>query len=296
MTQPDSRKRKQHAIGESVDANVTKRDDETLTAAWAAFVAEAEALLRIDAADMRPEELERLERLSDPLIQLYGYYQRSRPASPVYSDPRLLEYLARQEATVRPRREHTEREPEGLLSEREIRSLSERVLATLEAERLGVRAVDRSSPNKPASPPVPASSVLDLVEHAREAPLLELSVAAGAGRELWDAECDTIVALPRDVPRGRYIALRVSGDSMEPLLHPGDVALVKLGPAVVPQTVVVARDEDDGYVVKRVGRVTARAIELLSLNPAYAPLRIPRRAHAVLGTVVLRWCAHGTRA
>ena len=80
---------------------------------------------------------------------------------------------------------------------------------------------------------------------------------------------------------------------MEPLMHPGDVVLVRLGPELVPDSIVVARLPDDGYVVKRVGRVARRKVELLSLNPAFEPINAPRSAHAVLGTVVLRWCDHG---
>jgi phage repressor protein C with HTH and peptisase S24 domain len=79
---------------------------------------------------------------------------------------------------------------------------------------------------------------------------------------------------------------------MLPLLHSGDVILVRLGPEVARDTVVVARRGDDGFVVKRVGRVSRASVELLSLNPAFPPVRIRRDADSVAGTVVMRWCAH----
>jgi phage repressor protein C with HTH and peptisase S24 domain len=80
---------------------------------------------------------------------------------------------------------------------------------------------------------------------------------------------------------------------MLPLFHPGDVVLVKLGPVVARDTVIVARLPDDGYVVKRVGRVTRSKVELLSLNPQFAPVTVAREVGAVVGTVVMRWCDHG---
>jgi SOS-response transcriptional repressor LexA len=62
---------------------------------------------------------------------------------------------------------------------------------------------------------------------------------------------------------------------------------------VAPDTVVVARVPDHGYVVKRVGRVTRSRLELTSLNTAFAPVTVPREPGTVVGTVVMRWCGHG---
>jgi phage repressor protein C with HTH and peptisase S24 domain len=89
------------------------------------------------------------------------------------------------------------------------------------------------------------------------------------------------------------VALAISGESMEPLMHPGDIVLVKLGPTVAGDAVIVARRPDEGYVVKRVGKIRRTKVELLSLNPDFPPLLIPRREHLIVGTVLLRWCAHG---
>ncbi|HLV26454.1 MAG TPA: S24 family peptidase [Gemmatimonadales bacterium] len=124
------------------------------------------------------------------------------------------------------------------------------------------------------------------------APWLDLGVAAGVGRELWDEPCEQWVRLPDDLPRGRFVALTVAGDSMEPLLHQGDVVLTEIGAPIRRDAIVVARRVDDGYVVKRVGEVAEREVELLSLNPEYPPMRIPREAGSVVGTVVMRWCSH----
>lgn len=101
-----------------------------------------------------------------------------------------------------------------------------------------------------------------------------------------------MILLPDEVPRGRYVAVRVAGDSMEPLLHQGDTVVVKLGSKVARDTVIVARVPDGGYVVKRVGRLTRRTIELRSLNDAYSPIVIARDPRLIAGTVIMCWCAH----
>ncbi len=136
------------------------------------------------------------------------------------------------------------------------------------------------------------ATALQAANVENRAPLYDSGVAAGAGRELWDEPCESWVDIPPDLPRGQFIALTVNGDSMDPLLHSGDVVLTQLGAAVRRDAVVVARRGDDGFVVKRIGDFDDRSIELVSLNPAYPPVRVAREANTVVGTVVLRWCAH----
>jgi phage repressor protein C with HTH and peptisase S24 domain len=142
---------------------------------------------------------------------------------------------------------------------------------------------------------VPSAELLRSLEPLRRAVLVpELAIAAGAGAELWAVECTTTVDVPPELPRARYLALEVVGASMEPLIHSGDLVLVRVDETAVPGTVVVARDPDHGYVVKEVGRLTAHGIELRSLNAAFPPLLVPHSAGVVLGTVVLRWARHGS--
>lgn len=141
--------------------------------------------------------------------------------------------------------------------------------------------------------------VLARARAVRAAPLIELGVAAGVGRALWDEPSDMWVALPPPptLPDRRYVALRVVGDSMLPLLHSGDVVLVDLDGRPVPGSVVVARQGDGGgegggYVVKQVGTQAGHTLELRSLNPAYASTHIPLEGGHIWGSVVLRWCDH----
>jgi SOS-response transcriptional repressor LexA len=231
------------------------------------------------------DEVELLEARSDPLIDLVGYAERYRPSSPAYDDPRFLRWVARD------RREWA-RDPE-LLSGDEIIALRNRILERMHADQLGVRAIATAPERESLIASAPIGAVISEMEWSHRATVCDLAIAAGPGRELWDAEVDSCIPLPADIPRGRYLALTVRGDSMEPLIHTGDVVLVRVGDTLATDTVVVARDIDGGYVVKKVACLRPRSIELASLNPAYPSMRIARVPGTILGTVLLRWCSHG---
>lgn len=177
-------------------------------------------------------------------------------------------------------------------TERRAALFADRVLARRASLRLAdgdaVRAAG-TPPERAAERVEPLADAIARAAAAGCAPLLDLRVAAGDGRLLWEQACERWVTLPSSLPTGRYLAVGVAGDSMLPLLAPGDTLLVRLGAEPAPGAVVVARGRDDGYVVKQVGRVTARSVELRSLNPTYAPFRVRRAPGAVLGVVVLRW-------
>jgi phage repressor protein C with HTH and peptisase S24 domain len=101
-----------------------------------------------------------------------------------------------------------------------------------------------------------------------------------------------VAARTRRLPDARYLALRVVGTSMAPMLRSGDVVLVRAdarGRDVRAGRVVVARHPDDGYVCKRVQAVGAREVVLASLEPGHPPVRLPRDPALVVGTVVAAW-------
>lgn len=231
------------------------------------------------------DALERLEAQSDPLIDLVGFIERERPVGEAFGDPRFVRWLEREGAHVIGEEE--------LFDDEEITGLARRVLADLAADTLGVRCIALPAPALPVRDAGSISTAIERFAPLRQAVMHDLGVAAGVGCELWDAECEAVIPLPDELPTGRYLALRVKGDSMTPLMHQDDVVLVELGDHVVRDRVVVARGPEEGYVVKRVGKIASDSIELLSLNSAFAPVRIPRAPGALLGTVVLRWCAHG---
>lgn len=214
------------------------------------------------------------ERHIDGLIALAGPLAERM----VEPDARFVEWQAVELCDRGRRSEH----------EADVVARARRLAACALGRRHAVWCVDRM-PAMHVSPDftTPADDVA-------AAPRFDLGIAAGAGRVLWDEPCDSWVSIPAGLPRGRYVALTVKGDSMLPLLHSGDVVLVKLGPEAARDTVVVARRPDDGYVVKRVGRVTPGELELVSLNPDFpAPIVVDRAVGTVTGTVVLRWCGHG---
>jgi SOS-response transcriptional repressor LexA len=162
------------------------------------------------------------------------------------------------------------------------------------APKIRARNVGRKFPRRSLlfrSAPVIAriSVAQSLSRESHCAPLLELPVAAGEGRELWDELCDTWIELPGEIPDARYLALRVAGDSMVPFIESRDVILVQLDCPPAVDDVIVARRPDEGYVVKRVARIGLREMELDSFNPSYDPIRIPLGEMSVLGTVVARF-------
>lgn len=169
---------------------------------------------------------------------------------------------------------------------------AERVRARVAGRGRGVRRVDRAPTPIPAVPGAVAA-MLAPARQAHAAPLLELGVAAGTGRELLEEPCEAWVALPAELPAGRYVALRVVGDSMVPLLRSGDVVLVDLDGTAAAGLVAVFRHPEHGYVVKRVGRGGRAGRRLESLNPAYPDLVLPPGTGALIGPVVLRWRCQG---
>ena len=236
---------------------------------------DADTLRQENAAKIRAEEV---------LIQLAVRAEMERADSPYYTDERVIAWVSA-EADSR------ERQQEGWSSEK-ISTAAARMRAKAEAARLKVRLVAGPPPVERASVSGLVSEVLTDARAVRAAPQLDLSAAAGHGRDLWDEPCDQWVRVPDDVPDGKYVSLRVTGDSMDPMLHTGDSVLVQMGDQVVRDTVVLARVPDAGYVVKKVSKVTRRELELQSLNDAFPPITVSREKYTVVGTVILRWCPH----
>jgi SOS-response transcriptional repressor LexA len=165
-----------------------------------------------------------------------------------------------------------------------------------------VQCIDHSPSELAAEVQGPVGAVLDRARRIGAAPLVELGVAAGSGRTLWDEPVESWVMVPVDagLPDRRYVALRIVGDSMTPLLHSGDIVLVDLDGDVSVGAIIVARGADDGgtvdgYMVKRVNAASGDTLELSSLNPTYPTLAIPGDRRHILGPVILRWCGHDAR-
>lgn len=235
------------------------------------------------------------DAVTDELVRLAAHRIDSDVRSGAAYDERRLQWQAQEE-----RRRSEDGDTSG--SHREsLRQLARRIQGAARAARL---PMERRSGHPTIRTPNRHCSIMDAMSRVQPetgfasellAPRIELGVAAGIGRDLWDEPCDSWIELPVDMPSGRYIGLGVNGDSMEPLMHTGDTILVRVGSDVQPNTVIVARHPDDGYVVKRVDRLTPTTIQLASLNAGYPLLAIPRDPSLIVGTVVLRWCAHEER-
>ena len=214
------------------------------------------------------------------LAELIGQELTTDPAHPLWRDERFLAWLA---VEAREEYERTHR-----LSDEEFRQRGEEFMARAQARKLGIireRALatvrrndtDRVRPRAVREGPVP---------------IVELGIAAGVGRELWDEPVSSWVEMPPNMPVGEYVALRIIGESMAPLMHTGDTVLVRVGSEARRDTVIVARHPDDGYVCKRVSRIRRDAIELSSLERGRPRIVIPREPSYVVGTVILVWCHH----
>lgn len=242
--------------------------------------------MRYDDNALSAPERAALERAKDLLVRLAGERAMGRLDPSDAAEAMFLEWYAREaRATL------------SVAERARLDAGADRFVRTIRSRRALQRSRVREVASEPESAPAweegTLAQVVAAAARVRHAPAIELSVAAGVGRELWDEPCERWIPLPDDAPDGRYVALRVTGDSMVPLLHDGDTILVKLGEEIVPDAVVVARVPDGGYVVKRVGGVAGSRVELESLNPDYPPIVIARDPSLVLGTVLLRWCTHG---
>lgn len=204
----------------------------------------------------------------------------------MFRDFRLMRWIAAEARAVVS--EGVEPDP---WSVEEVSALAERIRMSAVAERSGVRRLSGRPPCVPRPQVEPGSSYSPATRGGEAIPWVQLATAAGIGRELWDEECDTWVSLPGDLPRGNYVALNVSGESMVPLLHDADVVLVNMAAVPRPGDIVLARTAE-GYVVKRLARMSVTGIVLESLNPEFRPISIGDQSRPIVGVVVLSWCEH----
>lgn len=70
---------------------------------------------------------------------------------------------------------------------------------------------------------------------------------------------------------GEFFALKVRGDSMEPVLTEGDTVIIRQQPDVESGEIAVVMVNGDDAVIKRVQKLDS-GINLISINPSYAPM------------------------
>ncbi|MGI8496136.1 MAG: S24 family peptidase [Gemmatimonadaceae bacterium] len=224
-----------------------------------------------------------LEWEAERLAELVGRSLASDPDSSLWQDPRFLDWFAREARA----------EADDTMSDDELLAAGTAFRARVHARALDLTRVTTRPPERsPLIRGVP-SQVMEYAVEAGATPSVDLSVAAGVGRDIWDEPVESWVDVPDWLPKARYIAVKVTGDSMSPLMHTGDTVLVALEATVQADTVIIARHPEDGYVCKKVQRVRRGTIELVSLDPTRPMITIPYARGLILGRVVLVWCHHG---
>jgi phage repressor protein C with HTH and peptisase S24 domain len=120
---------------------------------------------------------------------------------------------------------------------------------------------------------------------------LDLGASAGPGGVAGgEAAFDTFRFSRRwlaeqGLERAQLSAIRVEGDSMEPLLNDGDEILVDRSPRPFRDGIHVVR-LGDTLMVKRVASAGAGRMALLSQNLAYPPVEVAAEEVAIIGRVV----------
>ena len=124
-----------------------------------------------------------------------------------------------------------------------------------------------------------------------EVPRLDLGASAGPGRVAGgEGAFDTFRFSRRwlaeqGLERAQLSAIRVEGDSMEPLLNDGDEILVDRSPRAFRDGIHVVR-LGDTLMVKRVASAGAGRVALLSQNLAYPPVEVAAEEVEIIGRVV----------
>ena len=222
------------------------------------------------------------DRVIEELMPAVGREIETSDDRLAYQDEKFLSWLARDLRVGLTSEERSK-------DEREASDFARRALS-----RLAVRRADRILSRRQLrerTAPVAATIEQSLAIASKNgcATLLDLAVAAGQGREIWDEPCDRWLELPDDISPGRYVALRVAGDSMTPVLRPREVILIQLDSNPRVDDLVVARLPDQSHVVKRVASIRDERIELASFNSDYDSIFVAREPSPVVGTVIARF-------
>lgn len=179
------------------------------------------------------------------------------------------------------------------------RKLEERDRRTL-AEFFGVDERELGAPQEKSylrlseadgSPRRPLRQASEQTIEWVEVPRLDLGASAGPGA-LGDGErvfdgfrFSRRWLREQGLDGARLSAIRVEGDSMEPLLRDGDEILVDLSERPFRDGVHVVRI-DDNLLVKRVAQTGPGRFALLSQNLAYPPLEVEADSIEIIGRVV----------
>lgn len=108
------------------------------------------------------------------------------------------------------------------------------------------------------------------VRFKRQLPLYDLPASAGTGVFL-DSDNYTMIEVDESVPDSANIAVRISGDSMEPLFRNGQIVYVHQQPTLENGDIGIFVLNGEAYC-KRLD--TENGVKLVSLNRKYQPIKI----------------------
>lgn len=130
----------------------------------------------------------------------------------------------------------------------------------------------RDAPERPATVPM-----LGLAQAGQDGYFDDAGLPVGDGWEQTE--------LPR--PKETLLSLRVTGDSMAPVYREGDRIIVDRESADVRKgDRVVVRTTGGETLAKEVAGLTAKAVTLASINPAYEPRTVARRDIVWMGRIL----------
>ncbi len=118
----------------------------------------------------------------------------------------------------------------------------------------------------------------------RRLPLYSLAVSAGTGQFL-DGEAYEMVEVGAEVPEGSNFGVRVSGDSMEPTFHDGQLVWVRQQRSLMTGDIGIFLYDGSAYLKQLVALKDRMALH--SLNPRYPDIVVsPELPLRVLGKVL----------
>lgn len=135
-----------------------------------------------------------------------------------------------------------------------------------------------------------------------EMPISTLRVSAGTGSLLDEGNFEKVGFPESAIPDGAEFGIRVSGDSMEPVYHDGQIAWVQKCSEVIPGEVGIFIYDGDGYIkqydeqepdeadaeyfANSYGEVRMQPY-MISYNRKYKPIRVsPHSEFCVVGRVL----------
>lgn len=110
--------------------------------------------------------------------------------------------------------------------------------------------------------------------------------AAGSMIHVDDVDAEMGVLPSSIVPNGANELVRITGDSMEPLIKKGSEVYLRYQPTVEDGEVAIVRVEDEGVTCKYLYR-DGKNVILKSENPKYEDLIVDAKKVSVIGKVLL---------